>query len=270
MPVGRSLRTLGSLGALFGFDPMRGYHAMSALRGFLVDLRELRRQSQRSSRPMPFGRLYPCLEDKYDSSGVASGHYFHQDLLVARRIFVSQPETHIDVGSRVDGFVAHVASYRQVSVIDIRHLDSKVENIRFVQADLMRPLPEHLLAASDSVSCLHTLEHFGLGRYGDPLSFDGYLMGLANLFALAKDGGMVYVSVPIGAERIEFNAHRVFSVLGFSGILSRHGLIERFSYVDDAGDLHEDVSTASSDAEVDFNCRFGCGIWECRKFARSS
>jgi hypothetical protein len=62
------------------------------------------------------------LEDFADNAGVAKGHYFHQDLLVAKYIFEAKPERHIDVGSRVDGFVAHVASFREIEVLDVRPL----------------------------------------------------------------------------------------------------------------------------------------------------
>jgi len=56
------------------------------------------------------------------------------------------------------------------------------------------------------------MEHFGLGRYGDPVNYDGYLLGLNNLYQILKIGGKLYFSVPIGPQRIEFDAHRVFSL----------------------------------------------------------
>lgn len=43
---------------------------------------------------------------------VASGHYFHLDLFVVRRIHEGKPIKHADVGSMIDGFVAHIASFR--------------------------------------------------------------------------------------------------------------------------------------------------------------
>jgi len=52
------------------------------------------------------------LTDRFDPGGDASGHYFHQDLIVARRIFERDPRKHVDVGSRIDGFVAHLAVFR--------------------------------------------------------------------------------------------------------------------------------------------------------------
>jgi len=53
------------------------------------------------------------LEERGVVSGSASGHYFHEDLLVARRIHKRNLRRYIDVGSRIDGFVAHVASFRE-------------------------------------------------------------------------------------------------------------------------------------------------------------
>jgi len=88
-------------------------------------------------------------------------------LLVARLIHDHNPKRHIDIASRVDGFVAHVASYRGIEVVDVHPLPkSELENITFRQADLMNPQD---LGQTDSLSCLHAIEHFGLGRYTNPI-----------------------------------------------------------------------------------------------------
>ena len=112
----------------------------------------------------PMGKFYPRFIDRFASSGTAKGDYFHQDLLVARRIFMNAPQTHYDVGSMVKGFVAHVACFRKIHVLDIRPLQSKTENIVFEQQDFMAPLKDSLKGCTDSLSCLHALEHFGLGK----------------------------------------------------------------------------------------------------------
>jgi SAM-dependent methyltransferase len=183
---------------------------------------------------------------------------------VARRV-IGAPRVHVDVGSRVDGFVAHVAAFRRILVIDIRPLTSRTANLEFVRADLMEPLREDLVDCCDSLSCLHALEHFGLGRYGDRIAYDGYLVALANLHRMLKQGGKLYLSVPIGPQRIEFNAHRVFSVAYLLECVQGRYDVDHFSFVDDRGDLHEHVLIRQADVDADYGCTYGCGILELTK-----
>ena len=154
----------------------------------------------------------PCLHDVGVEGGATKSEYFWLDLIVARRICKNFPEKHVDIGSRVDGFVAHVASFREIEVFDIRPLTSQIPGVIFQQADFMThdraSIPSNYC---DSLSCLHALEHFGLGRYGDPLDPMGYEFGIANMSELLKPNGIFYLAVPLGLERVEFNANRVFS-----------------------------------------------------------
>jgi len=96
-----------------------------------------------------------------------------------------------------------------------------------------------LVEYCDSLSCLHAIEHFGLGRYGDPVNYDVYLLGLNNLYCILKKGGKLYFSVPIGPQRIEFNAHRIFSISYLLELFDGKYHIDSFSLVDDQGHLHE-------------------------------
>jgi hypothetical protein len=124
-------------------------------------------------------------------------------------IFEARPEKHVDIGSRVDGFVAHVASFRDIEVFDIRPISAQIPGVTFRQVDFMKPV-SGVAGYCDSLSCLHALEHFGLGRYGDSIDPEGYKTGLANAARLLRNNGVFYLSVPIGIPRVEFNAHRVF------------------------------------------------------------
>jgi hypothetical protein len=205
---------------------------------------------------------YPIYDDFNKQAGTASGHYFHQDLLVASFIHKANPIRHIDVGSSVEGFVAHVASYRDIEVIDIRPLQNIGHSqIKFMQGNLME-LDPSLIGICDSLSCLHALEHFGLGRYGDPIDPMGHIKGFKNLHKMLKNGGNFYLSFPIGKSGVHFNAHRVFDpteVLGWS-----KGLFEltRFDYVDDAGDVHLNASLSSPPV-----LNYGCGIYTLKKIS---
>ena len=191
-----------------GLDPRRLWRSLRGLPLYLRDWRKFRQGYE--------GKLsfVPCLHDRFEEGGSAPNEYFWQDLLVARWLHASGPKKHVDVGSRVDGFVAHVASFREIEVFDVRPITSQVPGIQFRQADLMNPESTQAFAGTsgycDSLSCLHALEHFGLGRYGDPVDPNGYKKGIANLAQLLQPGGTFYLSIPIGQERVEFNANRVF------------------------------------------------------------
>jgi len=250
---------------LFGINVVILARSILSLPWFFVCLRKLNKQSSSHAASFPIGRFYPCLTDRFASSGSASGHYFHQDLLIAGKIFINNPQMHYDVGSRVDGFVAHVASFRKIYVLDIRPLQSKTKNIIFEQQNFMAPLKDNLKECTDSLSCLHALEHFGLGRYGDTVDCDGYLKGLENLYEMLKPNGKLYFSVPIGKQRIEFNAHRIFSVKYLLELFNGKYQIDNFSYVDDKGYLYENAELTETNIANNFNCKYGCGIFEMRK-----
>lgn len=247
--------------ATVGVDTLRLARSVRGTPAYLRNRRELLRQFESSGKEFPFGKVYPCLSDRYDQSGSASGHYFHQDLYVAQRIFRRNPRRHVDVGSRVDGFVAHVASFREIEVFDIRPLTTTAANIRFRQIDLSSPSLD-IGERTDSLSCLHTLEHFGLGRYGDPVNYYGYRNGLENLRAMLEPGGILYLSVPIGPQRIEFDAHRVFAVPYLLELFDKAFRVESFAYVNDAGDLVRDADPRGPEGANNFGCLYGCGIFE--------
>lgn len=210
--------------------------------------------------------LHPCFEDKMASSGIAKGAYFHQDLLVAQRIFQNNPQTHIDIGSRIDGFVAHVASFREIKVFDIRPPENTVKNIKFSQLDFMTELPQEMVESCDSLSCLHAIEHFGLGRYGDTINFNGHLLGMENLYKLLKHGGTLYFSTPMGEpQQIKFHAHRIFSLRYLLKQFNGKYKIKRFSFVNDEGYLFENVNLSEENINTSFHCKYGCGIFELEK-----
>ena len=171
--------------------------------------------------------FFPCLYDWFEEGGSTKSEYFFQDLYVAQKINRANPEIHVDVGSRIDGFVAHVASFREIEIFDIRPVTSSIGGVLFRQADLMSHTPSALRDYCDSLSCLHALEHFGLGRYGDPVDPHGYVAGLANISKILRPDGLLYLSVPIGKERVEFNAHRVFDPSSLVQLASENELLLR-------------------------------------------
>ena len=252
------------LNSLLGFNLRQKLSAMRGLRWYFSDLLKIRKQLKRQS-DFQISSLYPILSDKFDQAGVMKGHYFHQDLLVAKKIYQNAPKKHVDIGSRIDGFVAHVAIFREIEIFDIRNMESNVENVVFKQADLSAR-DFGLENYTDSISSLHAIEHFGLGRYGDPIDVNGHIKAIENIWKCLKPGGVFYFSVPIGLQRIEFNAHRFFSVSYLLNLFSEQYDLVSFSFVDDAGDLilNQPIDKCE-EIKRNFGCNHGCGIFELRK-----
>lgn len=257
----RTRRRIEAALALGGINLRQMAAALTGWPRYLVQLARLRKQAAQSAHRLPFGKPWPCLADAGDGSPIAE-HYFFQDLWVAQRIFANQPRHHVDVGSRLDGFIAHLAVFRQVEAFDIRPVAAVIPNVTFKQVDMQQPLDKAWAGYCDSLSCLHALEHFGLGRYGDPLDYDGHLQGLRNLTLLLQPGGKLYLSVPFGPSRIEFNAHRVFNLGYLLELLCQDYEIDRFAFVDDANYLHADVKITTESVRVNFGCWMGCAILE--------
>lgn len=243
----------------FGFDPRRMIYSIADVPYYFVSLARLsRKENRRENWPIS---VRPALADRRMSAGVAKGHYFHQDLWAARRIFQINPKDHIDVGSRVDGFIAHLLVFRGVTVIDVRDLKSCVTGLSFMKADVLEARALTGLTA-DSISSLHALEHFGLGRYGDPIDVDGWKHGIANLAAVLKRGGTFLLALPIGRQRIDFNSHRVFSPHTVIAECARNGLeLHEFSYIDDDGEFHPSCGVTDGG-----NLEYGCGCFEFNKY----
>lgn len=220
-----------------------------------------RATAPRESFSIRLADLHPRLSDRYDSAGTASGDYFHQDLWVARKIFAANPGEHWDIGSRIDGFIAHLLTFRTVNVIDIRQLESKISGLIFHQGDVTAlQIPDNSI---ESLSCLHAMEHVGLGRYGDPIDPSGCFKGMQELQRVLAPGGKLYFSVPIGKERLEFNAHRVFDPFTVTETFSSLALVE-FAVVNEQGDLID-----SAKPEDFRSVRSACGLFIFEKSATS-
>ncbi len=122
-----------------------------------------------------------------------------------RRIVARRPSRHVDVGSQV-AFVNLLSAVVPVTFVDYRPLDVRIEGLDCRSGDILHlPFEDQSV---ESLSCLHVAEHIGLGRYGDPLNPHGTRQACAELQRILAPGGCLYFAIPIGRQRVCFNAHR--------------------------------------------------------------
>lgn len=238
----------------------------SGLRGRWLYWRDLRRyrRSPAAAR-FPITGFWPFYRDRFRNAGEHLGEYFHQDLWAARKIFQVRPERHVDVGSRIDGFIAHCLIFMDVEVIDIRPLDRPPKGLRFIRADAVS-MERFADDSIGSLSSLHAAEHFGLGRYGDPIDPEAHITFMKSLQRVLAPGGRLYFSVPVGrAQKIEFNALRVLRTETILQAMDELSLLS-FSVVSYDGALQENVALSEAD-----RWDYACGMFEFTKaFSRET
>lgn len=200
-----------------------------------------------------------CTQDRHDSAGTAKGHYFLQDLWAAQHVHRFAQEKHIDIGSSIQGFVAHVASFMPIEYVDIRPLESHVPNLTCRQGSVLAlPYPDNSV---HSLSCLHVIEHIGLGRYGDSINPDGWRQGLIEIQRVLAPGGQLLLGTPCGTPCVQFNAHRVFDPRHIIHALNELKL-EEFSLIEDDHARKWIPNCSPSQSQ---NLSFGCGLFRFTK-----
>jgi hypothetical protein len=226
---------------------------------FLRSYGELKRSSRPERFPLRWKDRLPCLFDGTSTTNF-DHHYVYHPAWAARVLADLKPSSHIDISSSLH-FCSMVSAFLPVQFYDYRPAQLLLDNLSTGAADLLKlPFADGSIA---SLSCMHVVEHVGLGRYGDPLDPDGDLKAIAELKrVLAVNGSLLFV-VPIGRPRIMFNAHRIYSYHQVVSYFSELELRE-FSLIPDnaqeAG-LVRNASPELADAQS-----YGCG---CFWFTRS-
>jgi SAM-dependent methyltransferase len=205
----------------------------------------------------PFELLGPTLFDRDPSTQSGGGHYFFQDIWALRKLSAARPGEHHDVGSRIDGFVGQATAICPVVYWDIRPTSFVLPGLECrIGSILELPVADRSLP---SLSCLHTAEHVGLGRYGDPIDPEGTDKTLRELARILAPGGRLLFSMPVGVEQLIFNTQRIWPPSRPVDRLAELELIE-FSAVNDAGEFVQNVSVDSM-----ANQKYACGLYEFRR-----
>lgn len=232
---------------------------LSRYTGFFGDLRRFRQAGGKAD----LLDLYPCLNDRQSSTGIDT-HYFHQAIWAFRLIKNSAAARHVDIASDVN-FVGLLTTITDVLFVDFRPLFLTIPNYQGVGATITR-LPFRS-DSIESISCLHVIEHVGLGRYGDPLDPKGAEAACSEISRVLRPGGHAYISVPIGRSRISFNGLRVFSPREVLELFGSLHLVEA-AMVDVPGNFRAAQEVLSMDIrETQGGLDFGLGMFH---FSKSS
>jgi hypothetical protein len=80
---------------------------------------------------------------------------------------------------------------------------------------------------------ISTIEHDGLGRYGDPLDPNADLASMAAIRSLLKPRGLFFLSVPVGADLLVWNLHRRYGELRLPLLLAGWEVYGRIGWIEE-------------------------------------
>lgn len=200
--------------------------------------------------------LLPMLQDA-TSTTQFDAHYVYHPAWAARIVKKINPDKHIDISSTLH-FCSQLSAFIPVEFYDYRPAELSLDNLTSGKADLINlPFADQSIS---SISCMHTIEHVGLGRYGDPLEPDADLKAITELKRVVKKGGSLLLVTPIGKPRIQFNAHRIYSFQMINDLFGEFELAD-FSLVTDNNQFLSPAPVAIVE-----NQKYGCGcFWYIRK-----
>lgn len=201
---------------LFGFRKLiklKGYffrliNNYFKLKDFEKDFENFSSLSKNSNRfSVEWNNRYPCLDDKTSTTGF-DRHYLYHPAWAIRILANIMPSKHIDISSTLN-FSTMVSAFIPVEFYDLRPADIRLTNFESKAADLLSlPFADNTV---ESLSCMHVVEHIGLGRYGDLLDPEGDLRAMIELKRVVAINGSLLFVVPVGNSKVQFNAHRVYS-----------------------------------------------------------
>ncbi|MFA6476213.1 MAG: DUF268 domain-containing protein [Candidatus Paceibacterota bacterium] len=200
--------------------------------------------------------FYPQIKDKTVATNF-DRHYVYHVAWAVRKVLEIKPEFHTDISSSLY-FSSTLSASIPVKFYDYRPAQLKLSNLESSPADLMR-LP-FLDNSIKSLSCMHTIEHIGLGRYGDPIDPNGDLKAIGELKRVLASEGSLFFVVPLGQPKIEFNAHRIYSYKMVVDLFSDLELKE-FYFIPESGD-----PVVNEKEEVVNKSNYACGcFWFIKK-----
>lgn len=237
-------------------DVRHWWHQRQLEARFRATFIQFRSLADQTPHPMPLAweETMPCFGD--DTAGTTfDRHYVFHPAWAVRIIKEIAPTEHVDISSTLH-FCSMLSAFIPVRFFDYRPADLQLDGLTSGAADLL-DLP-FIDGSIPSLSCMHTVEHIGLGRYGDPIDPLADRKAIAELQRVLAPGGNLLLVTPIGVPRIVFNAHRIYA---YSMIMDafRGFTLKEFALVPDSpgdGGLIRHASSEMADRQ-----RYGCGCF---------
>lgn len=88
-----------------------------------------------------------------------------------------------------------------------------------------------------NIICISSIEHSGLGRYGDIIDPDADLKEMERLMNILCNYGLLFLAVPLGKDKVVGNLHRIYGRQRLPLLLKGWKMIDSFGYEEDRLDI---------------------------------
>ena len=78
----------------------------------------------------------------------------------------------------------------------------------------------------DVIISYSSIEHSGLGRYGDPLDPEGDIKAMNTIYKSLDDNGVLLWGSPVGQDCLTWNAHRIYGKIRFPLLFKKFEILE--------------------------------------------
>ena len=176
--------------------------------------------------------VWPCPEDMSGPAAAGDRHHEYAYTVDAIVRFGLIGKELLDLGSSgsfLPGIMAALGC--RVTCYDVRVWPMKWPNLIVKTGDLLAvDQGSFPMASFDAISCISTIEHLGLGRYGDAVEVDGDLAGMHRLKEVLKPGGLMILTVPFGRAEVAYPAHRIYDRARFNRLIDGMEVLDQRFY----------------------------------------
>ena len=139
----------------------------------------------------------------------------------------------LDIGCRYSTLSIQLASLgHEVHGIDINNYKRKHPNFYFRKADIIKS--KYRKNYFDIVISLSTVEHIGLGRYGDKKDTKGDIKAIKEIYRITKPGGQILITLPFG-KPIDTEWYRVYNMERVQELLAGFKINKEYVFRDKSG-----------------------------------
>lgn len=159
--------------------------------------------------------------------------YYSTDHLIPK-VFKKYPvasKTVAVIGSATPLYEAYIDYFKgrpiTIEYRKIKHNIPKLQTYAFEQA--IKKINQKKLK-TDYAFCYSSIEHSGLGRYGDFIDPEGDLFTMKIIKKMVKAGGLLYLQIPVGPDLLLWNNTRIYGKHRLILLLEGWKLLETFNY----------------------------------------